>query len=240
MRTWIAALVLVAFAGGSALAGQGEGQAEDPIAKLKKILKQMEIVEVLLGKARLDEAGEAQKKIIEDLKQKVKEGKLKEDEVIEEIDKQLKVVVKKMKDIDDDIEKLIQSVKMSQCSGGGGMDLDNPKGGKGKKKGEKDKQKAEREKELKRLREEKAKREGAKKEDGKKPGDDPAKRAYEAKGEGPRGKAPRAEGTGRWGNLDPKEFREALASGKIKVPEKYKAMIEKYLEMLTKKATEDK
>jgi hypothetical protein len=117
------------------------------------------------------------------------------------------------------------------------MDLDNPKGGKGKKGGDKKKQKAEREKELKKLREEK---EGAKKDDGKKPGEGPAKRAYEAKGDGPRGPAPRAAGTGRWGNLDPKEYREALASGKIKVPEKYKALIEKYLEMLAKKDTEDR
>ena len=102
---------------------------------------------------------------------------------------------------------------------------------------EQGKRKGEKERDLKKLRDKKEKGE---KKSGGKPGETPADRAYHAEGKGPDGAAPRAEGSGRWGDLPLKEFKEALASGKWVLPEKYKAMILKYMEMLAKKATEEK
>ena len=239
MKWMITILAGFALFCGSLTAGEGKGE-DSAMKKLKKILKKMETVEQLLAKSHLSESEKKQAEIIKELKEKVASGKLKEDEVIDEIDKQLKVVVKKMKDIDMDIEKLIQSVKMSQSQGGGdAMEFkDNQsKPGQGKKRKDKSGR------DLKKMREEDKKPkegEGKKKDGGKKGGDDPAKKAYEAKGKGPDGAAPRAAGTGRWGSLPLKEFKEALASGKVTVPEKYRALIEKYLAMLAEEDKEKK
>ena len=231
---------VVALLCSTALAG--EKKQKSALDKLKDILKKMATVEKLLAKSQLADSEKKQSEIIKELREKVEAGKLKEDEVIDEIDKQLKVIVKKMKDIDQDVEKLIQMVRWMQSQGSsGGMEWkDNPGGG---KKGERKKRKAEADRELKKLRDKKEGKDPKETKDrGKemKPGENPAKRAYDARGPGPKGAPRRAAGTGRWGNLPLKEFKEALASGKVKVPEKYRTLIEKYLTMLAKEGKEKK
>jgi hypothetical protein len=178
----------------------------------------------------------------------VKEGKIGQEDVVAEIDKQLAVVLKKMQAIDEEIEKVIQSVKMSQGSGSSGMEMQQgkEKSGEGQKKPG-DKRKEEEDGKLKEMKPEDGEKNGQKKtdgsDDGKKPGEggsDPADKPYNAEGKSPDGASPRAEGVGRWGNLPLKQFIEALASGKVKVPEKYETLIRKYMEMLAKKAAEEK
>ncbi|MHC5040213.1 MAG: hypothetical protein ACYTHM_23135 [Planctomycetota bacterium] len=235
MRTWIATLAVAALLCATAFGGEEGKKKKSEIDKLKEILQKMEVVEQLLAKSQLEEGSKTQEEILKDLKEKVKSGKLKKEEVLKEIDKQLQVVVKKMKEIDADIEKIIQNVKLSQGQGSGsGMEM---KGNSGKSKKEQQaKRAAEKERDLKKLRDQKEK--GAKKNGGK-AGEQPADRAYDERGKGPDGAAPRAEGSGRWGDLPLKEFKKALASGDWTLPEKYKAMILKYMEMLAKKAAEE-
>ncbi|MHC4777007.1 MAG: hypothetical protein ACYTFG_00370 [Planctomycetota bacterium] len=231
MKLKIAATALFAVLCATATAGDGEKKGGSAIEKLKKILKKMETVEQLLAKSQLSDSEKKQAEVIKDLRKKVEEGKLKEGEVLDEIDKQLKVVVKRMKDIDLDIDKIIQTVKMMQGqSQGSGMEWkDNPsKAGEKQKHKRKDKN----ERDLKEMRKDGQKPKESKGEQDKNSGKDPAKKPYSAKGSGPDGAAPRAAGTGRWGSLPLKEFQEALASGKVTVPEKYRALIQKYLAML--------
>ncbi|GEM_PF-3583022 len=237
MRTLIVSTGLLLLASLSAQAGEGEGQ--NPMGKLESILKKMDLVEKLLAKSQIREGEKTQAEIIEELKEEVEKGKLKEDEVLDDVARQLDVIVKKMKDIDQDFVKLIQSVKLSQSKSGGGMDLKNNTS-KPSEKEQAEKRKEEKERELKKLREknQQKKKNGSKKEDGSK-GKDPARQANNSREKAPEGSSgPRAEGGDSWGNLPLKEYREALASGRVKFPEKYKALIEKYLEMLAKKASE--
>ncbi|MHC4599386.1 MAG: hypothetical protein ACYS47_10310 [Planctomycetota bacterium] len=239
MKARIAIVAVFALLCSTALAG--EKKKKSALDKLKDILKKMETVEKLLAKSDLDDAEKKQSDIIKELRKKVEAGKLKEDEVIDEIDKQLKVVIKKMKDIDKDIVKLIQEVKLMQGQGsGGGMEWKQKPG----EKSEQQKRKEREERELKKLRKEKEgknpKASKGKEQQKHKPGENPAERAYDARGPGPKGAPRRAGGTGRWGSLPLKEFKEALASGRVKVPEKYRALIEKYLTMLAKEGKEKK
>jgi hypothetical protein len=252
MKRCLLSLVLPVFLC-APLFAQGEGGPEDPIEALKKILAKMETVEKLLAKTRLEEGAAGQAEIEKELEELIKAGKLKQGEVLDDVAKQLKAVVDRMKDIDLEIEKIIQNVQMSQNQGQGssGMEIKKPGGEK-----DQDQSKGKREEEQKNLQENnpgeekkgdpakgesEEKKEGEKKGgDGGKSGNDPAKKPYTAPGSEPPGGARRAAGEGRWGFLPPKEFQERLAQGKIKVPGKYEALVRKFWEMLSKKAEEEK
>lgn len=245
--TAISALLLAVLASPGVFA-QGGGEEEDPIVKLKKILARMEQVEELLAKTRLAEGSTEQSEIIKALEQKVKEGKLKQEDVVAEADKQLQIVLKKMQGIDEEIEKVIQMAKLQKGGGGSGMDMKNPKDKDAEKQGEKRKEEKgdlkemkpeDREKQAGKEKGKEGEKEGEKKEGGE-GGKDPADKPYNAEGRDAAGGAKRADAGGRWGSLPLKEFNEALASGKIKAPEKYLNMIRKYMEMLAKKAAEEK
>jgi hypothetical protein len=250
MRNWIFTAMAAAFLCAPVLAQEGGGD-EDPIEALKKILGKMEAVEKLLTKARLEEGAAGQAEIQKELEELIKAGKVKQEEVADDLARQLKSVVDRMKDIDLDIDKIIQSVKMSQSQGSSssGMEIKKPDGSKEEQE-KKSKREAEEKKLLENQGEEKKGEEGkdpkdgGKKDskegkDGGKPGSDPAKRPYNAKGGEPPGGSRRATGDGRWGCLPQKEFQEAMAQGKMQVPEKYRALVGKFWEMLSKKAEEE-
>ena len=243
-----AALLLLLLAPAFAEEGEG-GDEEDGIKALKKILEKMDAVEKLLAKAQIADGAAGQEQVEKELKKLIEEGKLKQDDVLDDISRQPKVVSDKMKDIDLDIDKIIQAVKMHEGQGQGGMEISSPKGGKDqeKPKGKRADQQKELEENVqgKEQQGDPAKgktdpKEGEKKTgEGGSEGSDPAKKPYTAGGRNPQGGSRRAAGEGRWGFLPDKEYREAMAQNDLKVPEKYRALISKFWELLAKKADEE-
>jgi hypothetical protein len=234
-----AALVLALV--GAGLCEEGPNK-DNPLEKLKKVLKEMKMAEKLLAQLSLEKGTKAQEEALKELRKLDPEFVKKNEETLKNAAQQIRSAEQRMKKIIDDIDHILQNIKFSKGNSQSQMNIkskdDKSKKGKsGKQKpkpGEADKIKKMRDKAEKK----KGGSSGGKTEANSKGG--PADRSYENTKPVPKVSPPRkASGAGRWGDLPSKHFRDIIHPEDQKIPQKYDNLVKKYFEMLAKKAKKD-
>jgi hypothetical protein len=231
-------------------------QGGNPIDELKEILRLMKLAEQQLATASLEEGSDAQKEAIDKLKKSVdsmekgseeqkkalealkklyEDVEKKEGEAADRLSKQMNNIEERMGDIVKNLDKIIQSVKMSQGQGQSQLDMKNMPKPKQDQPGKPRKEK--KDQGLKKMgeQEKSGKKDGQKEANSK---GDAAKKPYEARR--PDDKTARhrkAIGRGRWGNLPPKIFGDIVHPEDFVIPRKYEELVKKYFTLLGKNAS---